>query len=200
MNGRLATLRHSDHLWSGQHICSRGDRWERRRWGLNASSLDEIWRLKRHTDRSPNSLCSDSWASVPNMTRVSPASWWNGRKTSSQTEWEERKAFYKSERVGCKQVTSAAGLSREGLLKMCLCQVASVVKCASDWTDRKSVAFPAAWFKGCEITVLLSHTKVVHGDVCGVFFFFPVELKAYRKWCNSPWLLFSIVIFCPLKQ
>lgn len=25
-------------------------------WGLNASSLDEIWWLKRHTDRSPNSL------------------------------------------------------------------------------------------------------------------------------------------------
>lgn len=25
-------------------------------WGLNASSLDGIWWLKRHTDRSPNSL------------------------------------------------------------------------------------------------------------------------------------------------
>lgn len=33
---------------------------------LNASSLDEIWRPKRHTDRSPNSLRGDSWASVPN--------------------------------------------------------------------------------------------------------------------------------------
>lgn len=36
----------------------------------NASSLDEIWRLKRHTDRSPNSLRGDSWASLPNATRA----------------------------------------------------------------------------------------------------------------------------------
>lgn len=68
---------------STRHICSGGDRWERRRPGLNASSLDEIWRLKRHTDRSPNSLRGDSWASVPNMTRVTSVSWRNGRKTLS---------------------------------------------------------------------------------------------------------------------
>lgn len=39
--------------------------------GLNASSFDEIWHLKRQTDRSPNSFCSDSWASMPNCACVS---------------------------------------------------------------------------------------------------------------------------------
>lgn len=54
----------SDHLWTCHHVCfvAEGDEFG----GLNASSLDEIWRLKRHADRSPNSFCSDSWASTPN--------------------------------------------------------------------------------------------------------------------------------------
>lgn len=32
--------------------------------GLKASSFDEIWHLKWHTGRSPNSLCNDSWAKL----------------------------------------------------------------------------------------------------------------------------------------
>lgn len=76
--------------------------WERggRRRGLNASSLDEIWRLKRHTDRSPNSLRGDSWASVPNMTCVSSISCPNGRKASRKRSRGEREAFSQLARVG----------------------------------------------------------------------------------------------------
>ncbi len=51
-------------LWTHHHVCIMAEGGEC--GGLNASSFDGIWRLKRHTDRSPNSCCSDSWASMPN--------------------------------------------------------------------------------------------------------------------------------------
>lgn len=64
----------------GFWICARADLvsvvsspwgyWDRKRGGqrggLTASSFDEIWCLNWHTDRSPNSLSRDSWASTTN--------------------------------------------------------------------------------------------------------------------------------------
>lgn len=195
MEIQLVTLCHNDHLWSGSHICSCDGRWERQRRGLNASSLDEIWCLKQHTDRSPNSLRGDSWASVPNMTLASSVSWQNGRKTSLQTEQSGAEGFL-SEWATRVQTgdqccwPEGGGTSEDVSVNLCQGRDVHLTELTgsqlpSQQPDLKDVKL-----------LLLSHTKVVHRDLCFLFFSFsPVELKAYRKWCKSLWLLFSIVIF-----
>lgn len=85
----------SDHFWTCHHVCfvAEGDKCG----GLNASSLDEIWCLKRHTDRSPNSLRSDSWASTPNCVCFTV----RRRRVQSLADTEQKVKENKTEERDC---------------------------------------------------------------------------------------------------
>lgn len=74
LNGYICGVQYG-YIWISTWLLSISVVRQEEHRGLKASSFDEIWHLKWHTGRSPNSLCNDSWAKLCTCFHICMSLW-----------------------------------------------------------------------------------------------------------------------------